>query len=118
MLDKDALQRAMSGFVGNGFVPVDVPVLLTMDDFVRISGEDFRRRIFVTSDNRGNDYCLRPEFTIPVCRQALANGGSGGRFAYSGKIFRNGLAGEADEVWQIGAELIGDDARGPTLHVA
>jgi ATP phosphoribosyltransferase regulatory subunit len=92
---------------GAGFALVDIPVLLGMDDFLRISGEEFRRRIFVTQSQRGEDYCLRPEFTIPVCRRALKDGGSGGRYFYSGKIFRNGRPGEADEVWQMGAEIIG-----------
>ena len=103
----DGLARAAELFREAGFQPVDVPVLLPMEDFVRISGEEFRRRIFITSDNRGNDYCLRPEFTIPVCRQRLAADPQGGRFSYSGRIFRNGRPGEADEVWQIGCEIIG-----------
>ncbi len=103
----DPLAEAAALFRDRGFVPVDVPVLLPMEDFVRISGEEFRRRIFVTSDTRGNDRCLRPEFTIPVCRQRLAADPEGGRFSYSGRIFRNGRPGEADEVWQIGGEIIG-----------
>lgn len=103
----DPLAKAATDFRAAGFVPVDVPVLLPMEDFVRISGEEFRRRIFVTTDNRGNDWCLRPEFTIPVCRQRLAAEPEGGRWSYGGRIFRNGRPGEADEVWQIGAEIIG-----------
>jgi ATP phosphoribosyltransferase regulatory subunit len=103
----EPLAAAADIFRAAGFAPVEVPVLMPMEDFVRISGEEFRRRIFVTSDNRGNDWCLRPEFTIPVSRQVLASDPTGGRFSYSGRIFRNGRAGEADEVWQIGGEMIG-----------
>ncbi|WP_181705954.1 ATP phosphoribosyltransferase regulatory subunit [Chthonobacter rhizosphaerae] len=103
----EPLAPALAVFRDAGFTPVDVPVLLPMEDFVRISGEEFRRRIFVTTDNRGAEYCLRPEFTIPVCRQRLAVDPAGGRFSYSGRIFRNGRPGEADEVWQIGVEVIG-----------
>ena len=103
----DALSSAAEIMRAAGFSPVEVPVLLPMEDFVRISGEEFRRRIFVTSDNRGNDWCLRPEFTIPVCRRTLAASPEGGRYSYSGRIFRNGRAGEADEVWQMGGEIIG-----------
>ncbi|HUG63402.1 MAG TPA: ATP phosphoribosyltransferase regulatory subunit [Methylomirabilota bacterium] len=106
----DPLAAAAAYFRSAGFVPVDVPVLLPMEDFVRISGEEFRRRIFTTTDNRGADWCLRPEFTIPVCRQRLAAEPEGGRFSYSGRIFRNGRPGEADEVWQIGGEIIGRHA--------
>ncbi len=103
----DGLKRAGEVFEAAGFSPVDVPVLLPMEDFVRISGEDFRRRIFVTTDNRGVGWCLRPEFTIPVCAKTLKTAPEGGRYSYSGRIFRNGRAGEADEVWQMGGEIIG-----------
>lgn len=101
------LAGALKLLADAGFASVEVPVLLPMEDFVRISGEEFRRRIFVTTDSRGADWCLRPEFTIPVCRQTLATSPQGGRYCYSGRIFRNGRAGEADEVWQIGGEIIG-----------
>ncbi|SON54607.1 ATP phosphoribosyltransferase regulatory subunit [Hartmannibacter diazotrophicus] len=103
------IARVSERFAGAGFAPVEVPVLLPMEDFVRISGEEFRRRMFVTTDGRGVERCLRPEFTIPVCRKAVATGiaGDAVRFSYSGQIFRNGRAGESDEVWQMGGELIG-----------
>lgn len=102
-----ALDIALDSFKAAGFSPVDVPVLLPMEDFVRISGEEFRRRIFVTSSNNGHDWCLRPEFTIPVVRTMLAAEPAGGKYCYSGRIFRNGRPGEADEVWQVGGEIIG-----------
>ena len=98
----DALAIALDSFKAQAFEAVDVPVLLPMGDFVRISGEEFRRRVFVTSSNNGHDWCLRPEFTIPVVRTVLAAHPEGGRFCYSGRIFRNGRPGEADEVWQVG----------------
>lgn len=104
----DALAIALDSFKAQGFEAVDVPVLLPMGDFVRISGEEFRRRVFVTSSNNGHDWCLRPEFTIPVVRTVLAAHPEGGRFCYSGRIFRNGRPGEADEVWQVGGEILGD----------
>ncbi len=106
-MDTHALALALDALNTAGFARVDVPVLLGMDDFLQISGEEFRRRIFVTSDNRGHDYCLRPEFTIPVCRQAQAQGLTEGRFVYSGKVFLNGLDHEPQEIWQLGAEIIG-----------
>lgn len=103
----DPLDIALDSFKAAGFTPVDVPVLLPMEDFVRISGEEFRRRIFVTSSNNGHDWCLRPEFTIPVVRTMLAAEPAGGKYCYSGRIFRNGRPGEADEVWQVGGEILG-----------
>lgn len=103
----DAIAIATESFRNRGFEPLDVPVLLPMGDFVRISGEEFRRRVFVTSSNTGHDWCLRPEFTIPVVRTALALEPRGGRYFYCGRIFRNGRPGEADEVSQVGGEIIG-----------
>ncbi|WP_181699409.1 ATP phosphoribosyltransferase regulatory subunit [Chthonobacter albigriseus] len=102
-----ALVSVAEVFRAAGFQPVDVPVLLPMEDFVRISGEEFRRHIFITADSRGAEFCLRPEFTIPVCRQKLAVDPAGGRYSYSGRVFRNGLPGEPGEVWQVGGEIIG-----------
>jgi ATP phosphoribosyltransferase regulatory subunit len=104
----DALSIVLDSFRAAGFTAIDVPVLLPMGDFVRISGEEFRRRVFVTSSNNGHDWCLRPEFTIPVVRTVLADHPDGGRYSYSGRIFRNGRPGEADEVWQVGGEILGD----------
>ncbi len=103
----DALSASLDLLRAAGFSAVDVPVLLPMEDFVRISGEEFRRRIFVTTDAAGTDWCLRPEFTIPVCRKGLSAAPAGGRWSYSGRIFRNGRSGESHEVWQIGAEIVG-----------
>lgn len=104
----DLVSTVTDSFQAAGFAAIDVPVLLPMGDFVRISGEEFRRRVFVTSSNNGHDWCLRPEFTIPVVRTVLAAHPEGGRYFYSGRIFRNGRPGEADEVWQVGGEVIGD----------
>lgn len=103
----DVLAASLDMLRAAGFAAVDVPVLLPMEDFVRISGEEFRRRIFVTTDSAGTDWCLRPEFTIPVCRKGLQALPEGGRWCYSGRIFRNGRPGENHEVWQIGAEIVG-----------
>ncbi|ODN71716.1 ATP phosphoribosyltransferase regulatory subunit [Methylobrevis pamukkalensis] len=105
-----AIARAGAALASAGFSPVEVPVLLPMEDFVRISGEEFRRRILVVADGRGMERCLRPEFTVPVCRKVLGETATqvGGRYSYSGKIFRNGRPGEDDEVWQMGGEVIGD----------
>ncbi len=52
------------------------PVLQPIEPFLELSGEDIRRRIFVTQDAGGAELCLRPEFTIPVCRlhRARADG--------------------------------------------
>ncbi|MGH6818140.1 MAG: ATP phosphoribosyltransferase regulatory subunit [Methylovirgula sp.] len=54
------------------------------------SGEDIRSRLYLTSDLSGAEYCLRPEYTIPVCRQYLASEAAGkpATFSYCGPVFR------------------------------
>ena len=57
-----------------GYVRCDPPILQPASAFVE-SGEDMRGRLFLTHDIGGAELCLRPEFTIPVCRHYLASQG-------------------------------------------
>ncbi|WP_132254620.1 ATP phosphoribosyltransferase regulatory subunit [Methylobacterium segetis] len=90
-----------------GYRPVTPPVLQPVEPFLELSGEDIRRRIFVTQDEAGTELCLRPEFTIPVCRlhRALADG-QAADYSYLGPVFRLG-GHEPDEFLQAGIESIG-----------
>ena len=54
-------------FAREGYARVEPPILQPADVFVDLSGEDIRRRMFVTQDAAGHELCLRPEYTIPVC---------------------------------------------------
>ena len=85
---------------------LDLPVLHPVDPFLEAAGEDIRRRIFVTEGSSGERFCLRPDFTIPVCRHHLASGGGSGRYAYEGLVFRRQEAG-APERLETGFEAIG-----------
>ena len=58
-------------FEREGYARVEPPVLQPADVFIDLSGEDIRRRMFVTQDAAGRELCLRPEYTIPVCLQHL-----------------------------------------------
>ena len=84
----------------------EVPLLQPADPFLEVAGEDLRRRIFVTQTVAGTDLCLRPEFTIPVLRDALATGARG-RFAVHGTVFRQDRDGHS-EFRQAGIEDLGD----------
>ncbi len=72
------------------------------------SGEDIRSRLYLTSDLSGAEYCLRPEYTIPVCRQYLASeaAGKAATFSYCGPVFRYRNEG-ASEFLQAGLESFG-----------
>jgi len=85
---------------------LDLPVLHPVDPFLEAAGEDIRRRIFVTEGASGERFCLRPDFTIPVCRHHLAAGSGPARYAYEGLVFRRQAAG-APERLETGFEAIG-----------
>src|SRR5919205_3032910 len=94
-------------FEREGYARVEPPLLQPAEVFVELSGEDIRRRMFVTQDAAGRELCLRPEYTIPVCRQHLAAAGTGpASYAYLGPVFRLG-AGTTGEFLQAGIESIG-----------
>ena len=102
-----AQARLIAHLASAGYAPVTPPVLQPIEPFLELSGEDIRRRIFVTQDAGGAELCLRPEFTIPVCRlhQQRADGHKAD-YSYCGPVFRL-TAGEPDEFFQAGIESIG-----------
>jgi ATP phosphoribosyltransferase regulatory subunit len=101
-----AIQVLMALFEREGYARVEPPVLQPADVFVDLSGEDIRRRIFVTQDQTGTELCLRPEYTIPVCREHLANRRGQASYAYGGPVFRL-RTDETGEFLQAGIESIG-----------
>ncbi len=85
-----------------------------------MAGEDLRRRIFLTENENGDSLCLRPEFTIPVCRNHIAlNAATPKRYAYLGEVFRQHRDGAA-EFLQAGIEDLGaaDEAASDARSVA
>jgi len=98
----------VSRFMRAGFHRADVPVLQPADPFLELSGEDIRRRLFITSDEEGAELCLRPEFTIPSALDYLKAGVVGRRVdqVYCGPVFRH-RPGESGEFVQVSLESIG-----------
>jgi ATP phosphoribosyltransferase regulatory subunit len=98
-----------------GLTPVAPAILQPLGPFLELSGEDVRRRMYLTSDPSGREFCLRPDFTIAVALGHLARGGGEGRYAYLGPVFRHRPEEDAPgEILQAGAELFGggDEATG------
>jgi ATP phosphoribosyltransferase regulatory subunit len=94
-------------FEREGYVRVEPPVLQPAEVFLDLSGEDIRRRMFVTQDLAGHELCLRPEYTIPVCREHLASVGvAPASYCYFGPVFRL-RPNETGEFLQAGIESIG-----------
>src|SRR5271165_4267477 len=100
----------LSVFAGHGYARVDTSVLQPAEIFLDRAGEEIRRRTFVLTDPSGQELCLRPDLTIPVCRMHLAQGGTfPARLCYNGLAFRHQpLEPERPtQFFQAGAELLG-----------
>jgi ATP phosphoribosyltransferase regulatory subunit len=93
-------------FEREGYARVEPPILQPTDAFIDLSGEDIRRRMFVTQDADGRELCLRPDYTIPVCAQHLARGLASATYCYLGPVFRIRRS-EPSEFVQAGIESIG-----------
>jgi ATP phosphoribosyltransferase regulatory subunit len=104
-----ALAEALTALFGQaGYARAEPAVLQPAEAFLDVSGEDIRRRMFVTQDAEGREWALRPEFTIPVCRDHIARGPAqrAASYSYLGPVFRM-RAGEPGEFAQAGIESIG-----------
>lgn len=114
MTDATAPSRQLAAildcFERTGFARREPRLLQPAGVFLDRSGEDFRGRLYLTSDASGAELCLRPEYTIPICLDYLAAGAAGpAAFAYGGSIFRapeHGVAGDG-ELLQAGIESFG-----------
>ena len=107
-----ALATMSALFSDAGHTPVAVPHLHPGEALLDVYGEDLRARAFLFADaERGEELCLRPDFTVPV---ALAHGESGwdrqASYAYQGPVFRRQPAGlgRPVEYSQAGIERFGD----------
>jgi len=109
LLDAQAA-KILQVFAAKGYARVEPPILQPADVFLDRSGEEIRRRTFVLTDPEGNELCLRPELTIPVCRMHLEQKGTfPARYAYNGPAFRF-QPGEPDrpsQFLQTGVECLG-----------
>jgi ATP phosphoribosyltransferase regulatory subunit len=82
------------GLIGSferaGYARVEPAILQPAEPFLDLSGEDIRKRMYLTSDPRGREVCLRPDLTIPVSRDYLASSAAGKAqgFCYLGPVFR------------------------------
>jgi ATP phosphoribosyltransferase regulatory subunit len=90
-----------------GYRRVEPAVLQPAEPFLDLSGEDIRRRMYLTEVS-GREFCLRPDLTIPVSRDYLASplAGQPAGFSYLGPVFRH--RGDAPgEFLQAGIESFG-----------
>ena len=91
-----------------GYVRVAPAMLQPAEPFLDLSGEDIRRRIYLTTAPDGDEFCLRPDLTIPVSRDYLASSiaGQPAGYCYLGPVFRHRTDAPA-EFLQAGIESFG-----------
>ncbi|MFZ0721277.1 MAG: ATP phosphoribosyltransferase regulatory subunit [Xanthobacteraceae bacterium] len=107
--DPDSQAQALvASYTRAGYVRIAPAVLQPAEPFLDLSGEDIRRRMFLTTDPDGRELCLRPDLTIPVSRDYLASpqAGKPAGFCYLGAVFRH-RHGAASEFLQAGIESFG-----------
>jgi len=98
----------LASFERTGFARAAPAILQPAEPFLDLSGEDIRKRMYLTTDPQGQELCLRPDLTIPVSRDYLASPAAGKPqgFCYLGPVFRH--RGDAPgEFLQAGVESFG-----------
>jgi ATP phosphoribosyltransferase regulatory subunit len=101
-------EALLAQYEAAGYARAEPAILQPAEPFLDMSGEDIRRRMFLTTDEAGREFCLRPDLTIPVARGYLDSASSGkpAGFCYLGPVFR--YRGEAPaEFMQGGVESFG-----------
>jgi len=101
-------------FAGRGYVHEEPSVLQPAEIFLDRSGEEIRRRTFTLTDPSGRDLALRPDLTIPICRDAVLSGRKlPARICYNGLVFRHqpGEPNRPTQFFQAGAEFLGQEDR-------
>jgi ATP phosphoribosyltransferase regulatory subunit len=109
----DARAEALAGaYERAGYARVAPAMLQPAEPFLDLSGEDIRKRMYLTTAPGGAEYCLRPDLTIPVARDYLASplAVKAASFCYLGPVFRHRADGPA-EFLQLGIESFGRDDR-------
>src|SRR4030081_2907421 len=101
-------QALVTSFERAGYGRVEPAILQPAEPFLDLSGEDIRKRMYLTADPQGHELCLRPDLTIPVSRDYLPSprAGKPAGFCYLGLVFRH-RENEPSEFLQAGIESFG-----------
>jgi ATP phosphoribosyltransferase regulatory subunit len=104
----DPAEALLASFERAGYARVAPAILQPAEPFLDLSGEDIRKRMYLTTDPQGHELCLRPDLTIPVSRDYLASptAGKPQGFCYLGEVFRHRDDGPS-EFLQAGIESFG-----------
>ncbi len=109
-------------FSNHQFHQVITPALEYYDLFSTELGSIDAASMFKTTDNTGNIVVVRPDSTLPIARMVttrLQNEVFPVRLYYNQAVYRNNpsLTGRANEIMQLGIELIGSTGKRADLEV-
>jgi ATP phosphoribosyltransferase regulatory subunit len=107
--DRDPRAEALvASYEQAGYGRAMPAILQPAEPFLDLSGEDIRKRMYLTADPDGRELCLRPDLTIPVSRDYLVSPQAGrpAAFCYLGPVFRHRATGPS-EFLQAGIESFG-----------
>ncbi|MGC2397174.1 MAG: ATP phosphoribosyltransferase regulatory subunit [Rhodomicrobium sp.] len=109
-------------FTSKGYEHVAPSFIQPASLFLDRIGETLRARTYVFTDPNGEELCLRPDLTLPVCRVFLERGAAEGvaKFCYNGPAFR--VQEKPDplrsrEFQQAGIEHFGESGHDADLEV-
>lgn len=108
--------RLVTLFEGMGAQRVEADILQPAEVLLDLYGEDIRARAYTTSDPVRGEQMLRPDFTVPVVQQHMAESAEPARYVYSGEVFRrqDQDASRPPEHLQVGYEVFD---RGASIEV-
>ena len=90
-----------------GYARAEPAILQPAEIFLELSGEELRRRLYIFADTSGDELCLRPDLTIPICRNHIENSTAlPANYCYLGPVFRD-RGGGSGEYLQAGIEQLG-----------
>ncbi|MCD7059198.1 ATP phosphoribosyltransferase regulatory subunit [Pelagibacterium xiamenense] len=102
-----ARREALKGLVsGEGVTFATTPILIPPAPYFDLAGEEFGARMILTTAADGAEFCLRPDFTLPIAMGHLeAGAATPAAYGYLGPVFRQRAEGPA-EFDQAGLELL------------
>ena len=109
MKSKKLYENILKAVKSRGYKYIELDAVISADQIIQRSGENFRQYMFSFQDPNGNEMCLRPDLTIVSCLRYLKNKTkTKEKIFYSGQAFRK-IEDQGDKIIrnQIGYEIIG-----------
>ncbi len=109
MKSKKLYENILKAVKSRGYKYIELDAVISADQIIQRSGENFRQYMFSFQDPNGNEMCLRPDLTIVSCLRYLKNKTkTKEKIFYSGQAFRK-IKDQKGKVIrnQIGYEIIG-----------